>query len=121
MAKNHPGYGDERWPFVTHFTGCKPCKLGASEDGENDECFKQMERAFNFADNQVLEKYGYTHLALSSFMTQKIRKDTSDPLGLQQVSAGRSKQKYASEQDAMKVMIEQEITQRDAKEMDLDE
>jgi hypothetical protein len=85
MAKNHPGFGDERWPFVTHFVGCKPCKLGATP--ENDECFKQMERAFNFADNQVLEKYGYTHSALGSFKTQKIRRDSADPLGLKQDSS----------------------------------
>ncbi|XP_075659284.1 putative xyloglucan 6-xylosyltransferase 3 [Castanea sativa] len=25
MEKYHPGLGDERWPFVTHFVGCKPC------------------------------------------------------------------------------------------------
>jgi len=67
---------------VTHFVGCKPCKLGATP--ENDECFKQMERAFNFADNQVLERYGFTHAALGSFKTQKIRKDSADPLGVVQ-------------------------------------
>ncbi|KAG0567722.1 hypothetical protein M758_7G121800 [Ceratodon purpureus] len=32
--------------------------------------------------NQVLDKYGYAHKALASFKTQRIRKDTSDPLGL---------------------------------------
>lgn len=80
MAKSHPGFGDERWPFVTHFVGCKPCQLSVTP--EVDECFLQMERAFNFADNQVLEKYGYAHRALASFKTQRIRKDTADPLGL---------------------------------------
>ncbi|CAA6670393.1 unnamed protein product [Spirodela intermedia] len=25
MDKYHPGLGDDRWPFVTHFVGCKPC------------------------------------------------------------------------------------------------
>lgn len=80
MAKHHPGYGDERWPFVTHFVGCKPCKLGTTS--ESEECFKQMERAFNFADNQVLERYGFSHSALGSFKTQKIRKDSDDPLGV---------------------------------------
>ncbi|KAK6123198.1 hypothetical protein DH2020_043055 [Rehmannia glutinosa] len=24
IEKYHPGLGDERWPFVTHFVGCKP-------------------------------------------------------------------------------------------------
>jgi len=80
LAKNHLGYGDERWPFVTHFVGCKPCKFRATL--KNDECFKQMERAFNFADNQVLERYGFSHAALGSFKTQKIRKDSADPLGV---------------------------------------
>ena len=39
-----------------------------------------MDRAFNFADNQVLDKYGYAHKALASFILDG--KDTSDPLGL---------------------------------------
>jgi len=58
---------------LTHFPwinkgqqGCKPCKLKAIP--ENDECFKQMERAFNFADNQILERYGFSHAALGSFI-----------------------------------------------------
>jgi len=80
MAKSHPGFGDDRWPLVTHFVGCKPCQLAVTPEVE--ECFTQMERAFNFADNQVLDKYGYAHRALASFKTQRIRKDTSDPLGL---------------------------------------
>ena len=80
MAKSHPGFGDNRWPLVTHFVGCRPCQLAVTPEVE--ECFTQMERAFNFADNQVLDKYGYAHRALASFKTQRIRKDTSDPLGL---------------------------------------
>ena len=80
MAKNKPGTGDDLWPFVTHFVGCKPCQYAVT--GEVEECFKQMERAFNFADNQVLGKYGYSHRSLSSSKTMKIREDTTDPLGL---------------------------------------
>ena len=80
MAKNKPGFGDDRWPFVTHFVGCKPCQYSVT--GEVGECFKQMERAFNFADNQVLGIYGYAHRGLSTSKTMKIRNDTSDPLGL---------------------------------------
>ena len=120
MAKNHPGYGDERWPFVTHFVGCKPCKLGASQDGEEDECFRQMERAFNFADNQVLEKYGYTHSALSSFRTQKIRRDTTNPLGLRQAESEGRFEQTGSEmlRHTVKVKMVQQITHE---EMDLDE
>lgn len=134
MAKNHPGFGDERWPFVTHFVGCKPCKLG---ENENDECFKQMERAFNFADNQVLEKYGYTHSALSSFRAQKIRKDSADPLGLKQDSSSTARsneQTISSEsstslkqpeidQDTHQAISELDITQdtQQLNEMDLPE
>lgn len=109
MAKNHPGYGDERWPFVTHFVGCKPCKLGATP--ENDECFKQMERAFNFADNQVLERYGFTHAALGSFKTQKIRKDSADPLGVVQ-----QEQQQQQEESSVASTRKQELDQDDAEE-----
>ncbi|KAG0563244.1 hypothetical protein KC19_8G015300 [Ceratodon purpureus] len=114
MAKNHPGFGDERWPFVTHFVGCKPCKLGATP--ENDECFKQMERAFNFADNQVLEKYGYTHAALGSFKTQKIRRDSADPLGLKQdASSARRIDKQTIKSDPFTAKLE--LTEQDTEEV----
>ncbi|KAJ7552228.1 hypothetical protein O6H91_06G047100 [Diphasiastrum complanatum] len=76
MEQYHPGYGDDRWPFITHFVGCKPC--GGSGDWER--CLKHMERAFNFADNQVLEIYGFRHLSLSTHEVKKIRNDTSNPL-----------------------------------------
>lgn len=80
MKKNKPGFGDDRWPFVTHFVGCKPCKFGVTSEAE--ECFKQMERAYNFADNQVLDKYGYAHRSLESAKTLRVRKETADPLNL---------------------------------------
>ncbi|KAH7441553.1 hypothetical protein KP509_03G043200 [Ceratopteris richardii] len=69
MQNSRPGYGDERWPFVTHFVGCKPC----AKQGHYNEtrCIQQMNRAFNFADNQVLQQYGYKHLELGSVMLEK--------------------------------------------------
>ncbi|KAH7851029.1 hypothetical protein Vadar_006283 [Vaccinium darrowii] len=51
IEKYHPGLGDERWPFVTHFVGCKPC--GSYGDYPVERCLSSMERAFNFADNQI--------------------------------------------------------------------
>ncbi|KAA8532926.1 hypothetical protein F0562_032957 [Nyssa sinensis] len=51
IEKSHPGSGDERWPFVTHFVGCKPC--GRYGDYPVERCLGGMERAFNFADNQT--------------------------------------------------------------------
>lgn len=79
MEKYHPGLGDDRWPFVTHFVGCKPCKGNAGEYS-NSRCFKEMERAFNFADNQVLERYGLQHVALSTSKVTRTRNDTDRPL-----------------------------------------
>ncbi|KAL0825783.1 hypothetical protein Bca101_049460 [Brassica carinata] len=46
VEKYHPGLGDERWPFLTHFVGCKPC--GSYADYAVERCLKSMERAFNF-------------------------------------------------------------------------
>ncbi|OAY66655.1 putative glycosyltransferase 2, partial [Ananas comosus] len=56
MIENHrPGLGDHRWPLVTHFVGCKPCaKFGYYPV---ERCLKQMDRAFNFGDNQILQMY----------------------------------------------------------------
>ncbi|KAJ4871629.1 putative glycosyltransferase 5 [Raphanus sativus] len=78
MEKYHPGLGDERWPFVTHFVGCKPC--GSYADYAVERCLKSMERAFNFADNQVLKLYGFGHRGLLSPKIKRIRNETATPL-----------------------------------------
>ncbi|WOG99597.1 hypothetical protein DCAR_0518950 [Daucus carota subsp. sativus] len=76
--KYHPGLGDERWPFVTHFVGCKPC--GSYGDYPVERCLKSMERAFNFADNQVIKLYGFRHKGLLSPKIKRIRNETVTPL-----------------------------------------
>lgn len=81
MAKNHPGKGDDTWPFVTHFVGCKPCSSFGT-DYKAETCIKEMERAFNFGDNQILEDYGFQHRTLSTHEVRRLRNETADPLGL---------------------------------------
>lgn len=67
MEKYKPGiYGDDRWPFVTHFCGCEFCCGAINPEYTVDRCLTQMERAVNFADNQVLERYGFRHKSLKS-------------------------------------------------------
>ncbi|CAK7333181.1 unnamed protein product [Dovyalis caffra] len=79
MIENyHPGLGDHRWPLVTHFVGCKPC--GKFGDYSVERCLKQMDRAFNFGDNQILQIYGFTHKSLSSRRVKRVRNETSNPL-----------------------------------------
>ncbi|XP_022635046.1 xyloglucan 6-xylosyltransferase 2 [Vigna radiata var. radiata] len=79
MIENyHPGLGDHRWPLVTHFVGCKPC--GKFGDYPVERCLKQMDRAFNFGDNQILQIYGFTHKSLASKEVKRIREETSNPL-----------------------------------------
>ncbi|KAF3321768.1 putative glycosyltransferase 5 [Carex littledalei] len=78
MEKHHPGLGDERWPFVTHFVGCKPC--GSYGDYPVERCLNSMERAFNFGDNQVLRLYGFGHKGLLSPKIKRVRDQTADPL-----------------------------------------
>lgn len=78
IDKYRPGYGDERWPFVTHFVGCKPC--GSYGDYSVERCLKQMERAFNFGDNQILQMYGFQHRTLATFKVKRTRNDTDRPL-----------------------------------------
>ncbi|XP_057789040.1 putative glycosyltransferase 7 [Salvia miltiorrhiza] len=59
--------GGWRRPFVTDFSGCRWC------GGKNvsASCAAGMERALNFADNQVLRNYGFVHpnLGSASFIT----------------------------------------------------
>ncbi|XP_058186380.1 putative glycosyltransferase 7 [Rhododendron vialii] len=45
-------------PFITHFTGCQPCS-GEHPGYSDDACWIGMEKALNFADNQVLRNYGF--------------------------------------------------------------
>ncbi|KAJ4751396.1 Galactosyl transferase GMA12/MNN10 family protein [Rhynchospora pubera] len=78
IEQNHPGLGDERWPFVTHFVGCKPC--GSYGDYPVERCLNSMERAFNFGDNQVLRLYGFAHKGLVSPKIKRVQDQTSDPL-----------------------------------------
>ncbi|KAH9298753.1 hypothetical protein KI387_030435 [Taxus chinensis] len=78
IEKYHPGLGDHRWPLVTHFVGCKPC--GKFGDYPVEQCLKQMERAYNFGDNQILQIYGFTHKNLSSRKVKRTRNQTDRPL-----------------------------------------
>ncbi|XP_027346404.1 glycosyltransferase 6-like [Abrus precatorius] len=55
-----------RRPFVTHFTGCQPCNGEHNPDYDGNTCWKEMERALNFADNQVLRNYGFMRKDLLS-------------------------------------------------------
>ncbi|KAE8820533.1 Xyloglucan 6-xylosyltransferase [Hordeum vulgare] len=81
MLENYqPGLSDHRWPLLTHFVGCKPCsKFG---DYPVERCLKQMDRAFNFGDNQVLHMYGFEHKSLASRRIKRIRNETSNPLDM---------------------------------------
>ncbi|KAG2614881.1 probable glycosyltransferase 3 [Panicum virgatum] len=90
MEKHHPGYGDDRWPFVTHFVGCKPCSGGggrsrrgggnSSDEYPPERCVSGMERAFNFADNQVLRLYGFRHESLASSDVRRVTNRSANPL-----------------------------------------
>ncbi|PAN16027.1 hypothetical protein GQ55_3G028700 [Panicum hallii var. hallii] len=78
MEEHHPGLGDDRWPFITHFVGCKTC--GRYEDYPLDRCLRGMERAFNFADNQVLRLYGFQHRSLVSAKVSRVTDPRANPL-----------------------------------------
>lgn len=57
------GYGLGSWrrPFITHFTGCQPCSGDHNQMYSGDTCWDGMQRALNFADNQVLRNFGFMH------------------------------------------------------------
>lgn len=58
------GKGSLRRPFITHFTGCQPCSGKYNEMYTADDCWNGMKKALNFADNQVMRKYGFVHTDL---------------------------------------------------------
>ncbi|CAN6325830.1 unnamed protein product [Urochloa humidicola] len=93
MEKHHPGYGDDRWPFVTQFVGCKTCSGGGrpsnkgggkgksgEEEYQVDRCARGMERAFNLADNQVLRFLGFRHESLATDEVRRVANRSADPL-----------------------------------------
>ncbi|CAK9141118.1 unnamed protein product [Ilex paraguariensis] len=55
-----------RRPFITHFTGCQPCSGRHNPSYGGDSCWIGIERALNFADNQVLRKFGFVHSELEN-------------------------------------------------------
>lgn len=55
------GRGSWRRPFITHFTGCQPCSGDHNAMYSGGSCWDGMQKALNFADNQVLRKYGFVH------------------------------------------------------------
>jgi xyloglucan 6-xylosyltransferase len=83
-----PGVGGERWPLVTHFVGCKPCG-GQYASYEASRCRRGMERALNFADDQILRLYGFEHESLNTTAVRRVRNDTGGPLDADDVEIGR--------------------------------
>ncbi|KAJ7515087.1 hypothetical protein O6H91_23G070600 [Diphasiastrum complanatum] len=57
--------GKDKWPFITHFCGCKLCS-GEYATWKSVRCIENFERAYHFADNQVLALAGMRHLHLST-------------------------------------------------------
>lgn len=87
-SKWRPGLGDDRWPLVTHFVGCKPCgEQGASY--EASPCRQGMERALNFADDQILKLYGFQHESLNTTAVRRIKNDTGRPMDADDGEIGR--------------------------------
>ncbi|XP_062213456.1 probable glycosyltransferase 4 [Phragmites australis] len=74
-----PGLGDGRWPLVTHFVGCKPCG-GQYASYDEARCRRGMERAFSFADDQILRLYGFEHESLNTTVVRRVRNETGGPL-----------------------------------------
>ncbi|KHN36310.1 Galactomannan galactosyltransferase 1 [Glycine soja] len=54
--------GSWRRPFITHFTGCQPCSGKYNAMYSPHDCSNAMHNALNFADNQVMRKFGYSLL-----------------------------------------------------------
>eukprot|EP00897_Mesotaenium_endlicherianum_P001841 jgi/Mesen1/1685/ME000137S00594 len=82
MAHNSPGlipHGNDKCPFTTHFVGCKPCGDFGGQNGHR--CFREMIRAFNFADNQILRPIGLQHVNLTSWQVKPRPAITEDSTG----------------------------------------
>jgi xyloglucan 6-xylosyltransferase len=88
-SKWRPGLGDDRWPLVTHFVGCKPCGEPNGASYEAALCRRGMERALNFADDQILKLYGFEHQSLNTTAVRRVRNDTGRPMDADDEEIGR--------------------------------
>uniref|UniRef100_M8BLX1 Uncharacterized protein n=1 Tax=Aegilops tauschii TaxID=37682 RepID=M8BLX1_AEGTA len=87
-SKGRPGLGDNRGPLVAHFVGCKPCGEQSASYGAV-RCRQGMERALNFADDQILGLYGFQHESLNTTAVRRVRNDTGRPLDADDEQIGR--------------------------------
>ncbi|GAQ83721.1 Galactosyl transferase [Klebsormidium nitens] len=53
-----------KWPFISHFTGCKFCHQQFGDDTRYDTCLENFDRIYHFANDQVLKGYGLRHTSL---------------------------------------------------------
>ncbi|CAM0872864.1 unnamed protein product [Alopecurus aequalis] len=88
-SKWRPGLGDDRWPLVTHFVGCKPCGDPNGASYEAAQCRRGMDRAFNFADDQILQLYGFQHETLNTTAVHRVRNETGRPMDTDDEEIGR--------------------------------
>uniref|UniRef100_A0ACD5XJS8 Uncharacterized protein n=1 Tax=Avena sativa TaxID=4498 RepID=A0ACD5XJS8_AVESA len=88
-SNGQPGLGDDRWPLITHFVGCKPCGDPNGASYEAAQCWRGIDRAFNFADDQILKLYGFQHESLNSTAVQRVRKETGRPMDTDDEEIGR--------------------------------
>lgn len=58
--------------FVTHFAGCQPCTGNRNPTFKAHQCEHEMERALNFADNQVLLSMGFRHPNLNTLDVERL-------------------------------------------------
>ncbi|TVU47332.1 hypothetical protein EJB05_06928, partial [Eragrostis curvula] len=87
--KGKPGeLGDNRWPLVTHFVGCKPCRRYV-DSYPVDRCRLGMERALNFADDQILKLYGFEHESFNTTAVRRGKDETGGPLDAEDDELGR--------------------------------
>ncbi|XWS29687.1 hypothetical protein CRYUN_Cryun24cG0051600 [Craigia yunnanensis] len=69
LKEDGNGKGSWRRPLITHFTGCQPCSGDHNQMYAGESCWNGMVKALNFADNQVLRKYGFVHPDLRDSFT----------------------------------------------------
>ncbi|GAQ78946.1 Galactosyl transferase [Klebsormidium nitens] len=58
--------GGAKWPFVSHFTGCKFCHAQGADPERYDSCLENFDKIYHFAMDQVLRPLGLKHKVLGS-------------------------------------------------------
>jgi hypothetical protein len=64
--------GGVKWPFVSHFTGCKFCHAIGADPERVDSCLENFDKIYHFANDQVKKRPHIPRKLLTLFLDEPL-------------------------------------------------